>query len=105
MSITPNPHAATLGIATNGDRDRFDTFEVVSTVWDHNGILFVEVTDITGSHRSVEDLPRRDIERARALARRCLMHPEKTRCAPLRGTRYDNQHRLVLKFAVSRIDL
>lgn len=105
MTITPNPHAATLGIATNGDRDRLNTFKVTSTVWDHNGILHVEVTDLTGQHGCVEDLPRRDIERARALARRCLMHPERTRCAPLCGSHHNDQHRLVLKFAVSRMDL
>lgn len=105
MTITPNPLAPSLGIATNGDQDRLNTFEITSTVWDHNGILYVEVTDITGQHQSVEDVPRRDIQRARALARRCLMYPERTRCAPLRGSHLNTQHRLVLKFAVSRMDL
>lgn len=103
MSLTPNPHAEALGIATVGDTDTKETFKVVSTVWDHNGTLFVEVIDTTG-HTAPQALQPKDIERARALARRCLMQPEKTQSSPMRDIKLEN-NQIKLKFAVSRLEL
>lgn len=106
MCITPNPRAKELGIATVGDTDRYGAFEVTRTWWDSNGTLFVTVLDISDDPKSdPSQYATKDLKRARALARRCLIHPEKIRSARLvrRFTREEPQ-KPTLEFAVSRLD-
>lgn len=101
MCVTPNPHARALNIATIGDTDRLDTFEVVVAAWDSNGTLHVTIKSTDEKVLSLDDLEDRDIERARRLARRCLMHPEKTRSAAMRYSQLVEKS-LQMTFAVSR---
>lgn len=101
LRLTPNPHAKTLGIATIGDTDRHETFRVVSTVWDSNGTLFVTIENLSEQIKESQDLTSTDLERARRLARRCLMYPEKTRSSRLIRHKLADA-RLQMLFAVSR---
>lgn len=100
MCITPNPHAQRLNIATIGDRDTRETFEVTKTVWDHNGTLYVSLA-LLGEEAS--DLDTSAMKRALRLARRCLIHPEKTRSSQLIRTYTDDSGVEKIVIAVSRL--
>lgn len=104
MCVTPNPYARELGIATVGDTDRSGRFTVVETFWDSNGTLTVTVEDASETApASHADYERHTLERARRLARRCLMHPEKTRSSRVLRSTTTDSGALRTAFAVSRL--
>lgn len=103
MCVTPNPHARELGIATVGDSDRPGKFMVTKTFWNSDGVLYVTIQENTGEAIHINELLGKDLERARALARRCLMHPEKTRSAAVENSEFADGN-LNITFAVSRND-
>ena len=92
------------GVATIGDTNRDGTLRIVDTAWDGNGTLRVTVEDLLGPGGRVGGL---DVRAMRRLARKALMHPEKTRsarvirkgCTPGCGC-----GRAVVTFAVTRLE-
>ncbi len=85
---------------TVGDRSHDGQLEITETRWDGNGTLTVTVRELVGARAWPDGLP---VERMRRLARRALMHPEKTRSARVvkRLTSSGFDHVVV---AVSRLD-
>lgn len=81
-----------------GDRSHDGRLEIAETSWDHNGTLTVTVRETAAA--SSADLP---IDRARSLARRALMYPERTRSSRVLRRYTADGHRHVT-FAVSRLE-
>lgn len=86
------------GTLTIGDRTRDGLLEIVDTNWNGDGTLFVTVREMVGHNCLAGGFP---VERARRLARRALMHPDKTRSSRVvkRFTAGGCEH---VTFAVSR---
>lgn len=85
-------------VATIGDRTRDGLLEITGTSWDSNGTLSVTVRELVGQKWS-----KRELARARRLARRALMYPEKTRSSRLVRTWWA-QGCSHATFAVSRLE-
>lgn len=96
-----NKQTGTLEI---GDMSRDGLLQITDTNWDHNGTLKVTVREMIGQRW--EDYPggrNNVIRRARTLARRALMYPEKTRSSEVVRTWFAEGSSHVT-FAVSRND-
>ena len=63
-------------VLTIGDTSRDGLLQIIDTNWDSNGTMRVTVRELIGTGCWVGGLP---IQRMRALARRAIDHPEKTR--------------------------
>lgn len=85
---------------TIGDRSRDGLLEIADTNWDSNGTLRVTVRELIGTGCWVGGLP---IRRMRALARRAIAHPEKTRSSRLIRT-FSSGGCDYATFAVSRLE-
>lgn len=78
------------------DTNRAGTLEIMDTAWDSNGTLRVTVRDMTYNGRD-------NVAAMRRLARRALMHPERTRNSKvIRRFRVDGCP--YITFAVSRME-
>lgn len=86
------------------DMSRDGLLQITDTSWDHNGTLRVTVREMVGErlHPGERDY-RETVRRARRLARRAIMYPEKTRSSRLLRSWYaeGSTH---FTFAVSRLE-
>jgi len=87
-------------VLTIGDRTRDGLLEIVDTNWNGDGVMRVTVRELIGTGCWVGGLP---IRRMRALARRAMPHPEKTRSARLIRT-FSDYGCDYATFAVSRLE-
>ena len=86
-------------ILTIGDTSRDGLLEIADTNWNSNGVLNVTIREKIGHDCWIGGLP---IQRMRALARRAIMYPEKTRSSRVVRTFVSGGCDYVT-FAVSRL--
>lgn len=86
------------------DASRDGLLVITDTAWDHNGTLRVTVAEMIGERLDPDSRRYRNtVKRARRLARRAIMHPEKTRSSRLLRSWYATGQ-THFTFAVSRLE-
>ena len=85
-------------IAEIGDKSRDGLLVISNTDWNHNGTMYVTVRELVG-----QEPTKSVIRRARALARRTLSYPEKTRSSRVVRIWF-NSGSWYMEFAVTRND-